>query len=191
MNDKNKKIITTVSIIGVILFVLISFLLQPAVKKAIVKLTVPILPTQPIPQITMPPIPPAVSPVVPRQTNIDAIISKGDTAKSLIERNKISPDLPIRVDDYETSLKQKTTINIFTLPSDPKSIIHIEIYGVNYNHPETNQSDALAFKESFILAKKALTTRGININNLQIVFGNRQYIQDTATFWVETFKLMN
>jgi hypothetical protein len=191
MTDKNKKIIATVSLVGLALFILVSFLVQPSVKEAIFELTVPLLPSQPTPQITAIPIPPAVSPIVPRQTNVDTITSKGDSAKSLIERNKISPDLPIRVDNFETSLKQKTTINIFTLPSDPKSIIHIEIYGVNYNHPETNQSDALAFKESFLLAKKALTTRGVNIRSLQITFGNRQYIQDTATYWVETFKLMD
>lgn len=190
MTSKSKKIIITIAVVFVAILIIFSFLLQ---SPAFVKRFLPTTPVIPTSNLSPTPTPTLVhtTPVVPRQTDINSILKTGDIEKSDTEMDKIADDLPIRVNNFTTSLNQKTTINIFTLPSEPTSLLHIEIYGVNYNHPEIDQSDALAFKESFLLAKKALTSRGVDIKNLQLVFGNRQYIQDTATYWVSSLGLLN
>lgn len=185
---KNKKLLLIISLTAIVILLLISIALQPSVRKTVFQKTIPLLPS-PTPSVAISM--PRGTPNVPPATNISNILKRGDTQTAEIERQKIASNLPIRINDYETSLKQKTTINIFTLPSDPKSLLHIEIYGINYNHPEIDQSDAIAFRESFLLAKKALTSRGINLKNLRISFGNRQYIQDTALYWITAYKLLD
>ena len=100
-------------------------------------------------------------------------------------------DLPIYIDNFVTGTKINTTINVYSLVSDPPTSVRIEIYGPNYNNAGLLSEDAKAFKASFEEIKKYLKSKKVNLSNLQIIYGNRQYIQDTATLWVKEFKLLD
>lgn len=130
-------------------------------------------------------------PVNPVKTNYQKVTEKITDQVSEIEKDKIAEDLPIYLDNFSTGTKINTTINIYSLISDPPTSVRIEIYGPNYNNAGLLSEDAKAFKVSFEEAKKYLRGKKINLNNLQIIYGNRQYIQDTATLWVKEFGLLN
>lgn len=127
----------------------------------------------------------------PQQTNLTALKNNFNSNLSLVERDKISQVLPVRINNFQTSTSLITTINLFTLASDPPESLRLEIYGVNYNNSTLTSDDAIAFKDSFLQIKKAILSRKINYKNLLLIYGNRQYIQDTATFWVKEFKLLD
>ncbi len=130
-------------------------------------------------------------PINPIQTNYKNITVQTTNELSEIEKDKIASDLPIYIDNFTTGSKINTTINIYELVSDPPTSIRIEIYGPNYNNTGQLSEDAKAFKASFQEVRKILKAKKINLNNLQIIYGNRQYIQDTATIWVKDFGLLN
>lgn len=130
-------------------------------------------------------------PINPAQTNYKKVTEQITNQVSEIEKDKIVEELPIRINDFQTSTNITTTINIFTLLTDPPQSIRLEIYGPNYNNTGLLSSDARAFKESFEEVKKYFKNKKVNLNNLQIIYGNRQYIQDTATLWVKEFGLLN
>lgn len=190
ITPQTKKIVIISLAVILVIFLSVLSSLSPEISSRIFRPTIPLI-TAPTTTISPSRILPEVSPVVPKGTNYQAITSQGNSDLSQTEIQKLKPDLPITIKDFKTSLNQTTTINIFTISSEPQSLIHIEIYGVNFNHPELSESDAIAFKESFQQAKKSLAAKNINIKNLQIVFGTRQYIQDTAKYWVSAFGLLN
>ncbi len=130
-------------------------------------------------------------PINPAQTNYQKISDQVTNQVSEIEKDKIGDDLPVRVDNFVTGTKINTTINVFSLVTDPPQSVRIEIYGPNYNNTGLLSEDAKAFKVSFEEIKKYFKTKKVNLNNLQIIYGNRQYIQDTATLWVKEFGLLN
>lgn len=127
----------------------------------------------------------------PPQTNLNQITSLIDSKVSTAEREKLISILPVRISDFKTSTNIITTMNLYSLPTDPPSSIRLEIYGINFNNQEITGKDAISFKDSFIEVKKRLLPKNINLKNLQIIYGNRQYIQDTAQYWVNTFKLLD
>lgn len=129
-------------------------------------------------------------PTNPSQTNYKQVQANIPDEISEIEKDKIIGGLPIRIENLSTGTKINTTINVFSLPSDPLQSIRIEIYGPNYNNIGLLSEDAKAFKYSFEEIKKTFKLRDVNLKNLQIIFGNRQYIQDTANIWVKEFKLL-
>ncbi|KKT40522.1 hypothetical protein A3K29_01015 [Candidatus Collierbacteria bacterium RIFOXYB2_FULL_46_14] len=188
----NKKIL--IPIISVIIlffvFLLISILRYRSERPSFLE-TIPLF-SQPTPKVTRTIVPTITTiPGVPNQTNLESIAKAKDSTKSLVEKNKIFDALPIREEDFSTSANIKTTINIYNLLYDPESALRVEIYGINYNNQDINSKDALAFKESFLKAKQFFSKYQVNLNSLQIIYGNRQYIQDTATYWVKTFKLLD
>lgn len=130
-------------------------------------------------------------PTNPAQTNYKKIQSNIPDEVSEIEKDKIIGGLPIRIENLYTGTKITTTINVFSLPTDPLQSVRIEIYGPNYNNVGLLSEDAKAFKTSFEEIKKTFKDRGVNLKKLQIIFGNRQYIQDAATLWVKEFKLID
>lgn len=127
----------------------------------------------------------------PPQTNMDNVQNKVDSNLSSVEKEKILSILPTRIDDFKTSTALVTTINLYSLPTDPLESVRLEIYNLNFNNSLLTSTDAIAFKDSFIEIKKILLVRKVNLKNLQIIYGNRQYIQDTATYWVNSFKLLD
>ena len=112
---------------------------------------------------------------------------------SVAGKKKLADKLPIYITDYRISNGMKTTLNVYSVEGDPDYIIHIEIYGVNYEEQNTDplqNTNVTAFVESFQEIKKQLSTRGVDLTKMYFVFGSRQYIQKTAELWIKTFKLL-
>lgn len=130
-------------------------------------------------------------PINPAQTNYQKVTTQITDQISEIEKDKLVDDLPYRIENFVTGTKINTTINVYELVTDPPTAVRIEIYGPNYNNAGLLSEDAKAFKASFEEAKKYLRSKKVNLNNLQIIYGNRQYIQDTAALWVKEFGLLN
>lgn len=112
---------------------------------------------------------------------------------SAAAKKKLASKLPIYIADYSISNGMKTTLNVYAIDGDPDYIIHIDIYGVNYEEQNTNPAqnpNVVAFVESFQEIKKQLSTRGVDLAQMYFVFGSREYIQKTAELWIKTFKLL-
>lgn len=113
--------------------------------------------------------------------------------KAIESKDKVRPSLPIYIEDFETSVGKKTTINIFSVPGDPLYALRLEIYNINYHDDRTNpilNPDVTAFKESFLKAKEELERKGISMQDVYFIFGTRDYIQETVNYWVETLGLL-
>jgi hypothetical protein len=131
-------------------------------------------------------------PSTPSEFGTWVSVTKGpDSAKE--EMKKLTPHLPIKIEGFETSAKITTSINIHILPDDPDTAVRLEIYGPNYNQsdPSLKNPNTLAFKESFLKAKEIIKSHNVDPTKLQIIYGPRQYIQQTASIWVDTLGLLN
>lgn len=187
---KNKKLIYTIAAITLIFTFYFLTKNKPTTSKNFFQNTIPLLSnkqgksTDTNQDIIYPPI-------NPQETKYNLVENQVADELSSIEKDKIVSDLPIRIEDIETNTPIQTTLNIFTLLTDPPQSIRIEIYGPNYNNSGLLSNDAKAFKTSFERAKKVVEEYKVNLKNLQIIYGNRQYIQDTATLWVKEFGLLN
>lgn len=189
---KNKKTLLIIVSVLILVFLLFFFLRskKSAVPNSIFLNTIPLLDrntnqdTNKQEDIIYPPINPA-------KTNYQKVSSLIADQVSEVEKDKIGEDLPIRIDSFNTGTKINTTINVFSLVTDPPQSVRIEIYGPNYNNAGLLSEDAKAFKASFEEIKKYFKQKKVNLNNLQIIYGNRQYIQDTATLWVKEFNLLS
>ena len=189
---KNKKtIIVAVIVVSVILIIIFFTNSNKSTKPGNFFLnTIPLLnqnnktKTEETKEVIYPPINPA-------KTNYEKISSQTDVIVSETEKDKILTDLPIYIDSFVTGTRINTTINVYTLVTDPPQAVRIEIYGPNYNNSGLLSEDAKAFKASFQEIKKYFKTKKVNLNNLQVIYGNRQYIQDTATLWVKEFGLLD
>lgn len=107
-------------------------------------------------------------------------------------KEKLKKILPIYIKNFKTSNGRITTLNVYTVSSDPDYLVNIEIYGVDYrnNDPSTTNPDAIAFADSFNEIKKQLAQRGVDVHNIYFVFGQRTFIQSTADQWIKTFGLL-
>ncbi len=187
----NKKILLT--IITLVLFVIFVVLgiLQYRSQRAALKETIPLISTTPTPFVSRPAAQITQEPGIPPQVDTKEATKLIPNEASLIEKDKIFDYLPLRQENFATSVGINTTINIYSFAYDPDSSIRLEIYGINYNDSSLTGPNAIAFKESFLEAKKKLLAYKVVLKNLQIIYGNRQYIQDTAAFWVSAFKLLD
>ena len=116
-----------------------------------------------------------------------------EVQKAVQSKASLSTSLPIYIEEFQTSTDISTTINIYSLPQDPDYLIRIDIYRIDYQNQETDESNnpnVTAFKESFTKARSLLEKNGVDIKDVYFVFGGRQYIQETAELWIETFNLM-
>lgn len=187
----NKKILLAFITLIVFAISVTLGILRYRSQKATVTETVPLIPSVSTPRVARPEIEITRTPDIPVQTDIQNATKHITEEVSLLEKDKVFDSLPLRQENFATSVGLKTTINIFSFPYDPISSIRLEIYGLNYNLSKLTDPNAIAFKESFLEAKKSLTSKGVVLKNLQIIYGNRQYIQDTATYWVSAFKLLD
>ena len=177
MTNHNKKLIVIIAIIIGFLIGVIFYFYQPTTKT---QTTTPIINNE--------------QPLLVKN-ELDTIVNIGSKVApnsiALDEKNKIKDLLPLRVKDFSTTSGVKTTINVYSLSSDPESVMRIEIYNINFNIDNLNGVNAIAFKDSMNYVVNWLKSKNINPKNLQIIYGNRQYIQDTASYWVNTFKLLD
>ena len=187
----NKKILLAFITITLFVSLVTLAILRYRSQKVAVTQTVPLIPSSSTPRVSRPEAEITRTPGIPVQTDVSATTKQITDEVSLLEKDKIFDSLPLRQENFVTSVGLKTTINIYSFFYDPASSIRLEIYGLNYNLSELTGQNAIAFKESFLEAKKQLTAKGVVLKNLQVVYGNSQYIQDTATYWVKAFKLLD
>src|SRR5258706_893606 len=72
--------------------------------------TIPLLPT-PTTTVSNIPVSFSASTAIPKQTNTTSAITQLDNTQTLAETNKLQDNLPIRINDFNTSVNIKTTIN--------------------------------------------------------------------------------
>ena len=119
-------------------------------------------------------------------------LNSQEVVSSIENISKLTDSLPI-YEEFETSVDIKTTINIYRIGLDPQYLIHIDIYGINYQNQELDEEknpEVTAFKESFNKAKELLQNRGVDIKEIYFVFGGKNYIQETAELWIEKLGLL-
>lgn len=123
------------------------------------------------------------------------LISLSDSrrAESATYRASIASQLPIYQDDITTSVGITTTLNIYYLESDPAETLRFEIYGVSYlgrDESEFTNRHITAFKETFSLGLDLLRKKGVDPNKLIFIYGDKEYVRDTATAWVKKYNLL-
>lgn len=184
MITKNRKVITIALVSLVVILLAIFIFTLP--KPSIIETPTPTVPVYPTDAVTGQEI------YTPKSADITKISSTVSDSVSQTEKNKMKSFLPMTIKDFAASNGKITNVNIYALDSEPSQIIHLEIYGINYNLSEatTDNPQAVAFSETFTNVKKLLLQKGINLANLQIVYGNREYIQTTAENWINTFNLL-
>jgi hypothetical protein len=120
-------------------------------------------------------------------------VSSTGVKTAISNKSKIAGSLPIYIKNFKISNGMETTLNVYTIPEDPNYLIHIEIYGIdfeNQNISKAENPDITAFIESFNEIKRQLTNRGVDIHNIYFMFGDQTYIQTTANLWIKTFNLL-
>lgn len=131
------------------------------------------------------------SPPLNQEGQLD--LNAPEVKKATEAKTKLASKLPIYLKEYKTSVGITTTINIFSLPQDPGYLIHVDIYGINFQNKEADETknpQATAFKESFVETKRLLEDARVDIHDIYFVFGGREYIQETAEYWIKTFGLL-
>lgn len=117
------------------------------------------------------------------------IESPKEEEAAIEEKQKIQAQLPIYIEDFQTSVTAKTTINVFALSYDPEHVVRLEIYGIDYNNSQAaiNNPEYLAFQDSFEKAIFEITKLGTNPENLIFKLSNTPYIHQVASRWIATF----
>ncbi|HBD02535.1 MAG: hypothetical protein UX38_C0001G0038 [Microgenomates group bacterium GW2011_GWC1_46_16] len=138
------------------------------------------------PQIVPPPLP---SPFRPELQSLSS------TQRSTVAayRATITDKLPIYQDNISTSVKLKTTLNLYILPSDPAETVRFEIYGVSYlnrDSTEFTNPNLTAFKETFQKGLALLREQGIDPTQLIFIYGDKAYVRETAEFWIKNYQLL-
>lgn len=107
-------------------------------------------------------------------------------------RTSITDRLPIYVEGFKTSVGIKTTINIFSLPSDPVETIHFEIYGPSYlvaDASEFTNPNLTAFKESHLHGLELMKDQGIDPQKLIFIYADKEYVRNTTRAWLDKLGL--
>lgn len=136
-------------------------------------------------------LPPYSQPPLNSEGQVDTNFEKVKTATA--NKTRLESSLPIYIKNFQTSNGIKTTLNVYTIPSDPPYLVHIEIYGIDFEDQNTskeNNPNVAAFIDSFQEIKRQLTAKGVDIHNIYFIFGQRMYIQETADLWIKTFGLL-
>jgi hypothetical protein len=180
--SKNKKIIILISLAVFVILVIITINKSLTSKQSTTK---PLLPLETSTGSK-------TKTYFPPTTDTSKLSQKVSDSTSQKEVDKIKDLLPIYIEKFSTSVNIDTTINVFQLKSDPKQVVHLEIYQVNYvlSEIKTENPNPTAFKESFVYIKNFLQEKGIDLNKMQIIYGDRNYIQTTSEYWIKALNLL-
>lgn len=106
----------------------------------------------------------------------------------------IENKLPLAMDDFKTSVGITTSINIFRGEKDLAEIVRLEITGLSYINKneldKTKNPNVVAFEESFRKAIEMLESQNIDPKQLIFVYGTKDYVRNTARYWVDQLKLL-
>lgn len=109
-------------------------------------------------------------------------------------RTLVSDRFPIYLKGFSTSVGITTTINIYFLKDDDPSMMRLEIYGLSYMNKDeldpNNNPNIVAYKESFTKALSLIRDTGVDPKQLNIIYGDRPEIQETANYWVDKLGLL-
>jgi|GEM_PF-1530342 len=129
----------------------------------------------------------------PTDANGNVNESSPQVQAAIAEKQKIEPQLPIYVENFQTTVGVATTLNVYTIPEDSDYLIHVEIYGINYGDSNLLQEgniNAQAFIESFNKIKEIMTRDGADIHNIYFIFGAKPYIQVAADNLIHKYNLL-
>lgn len=116
-----------------------------------------------------------------------------DRAVAIRSVEKLLPHLPIYIENFETSIGLKTTINIYVMPGDRRDTVRLEIYNINFHNKEVREEynpQVTAYKESFQEARKQIESHGVSMDDLNFIFGSREIEIFTTQYWIKTHKLL-
>ena len=147
------------------------------------------------PKSSQPPPTPSLPPSGTSQLRSELSSLADDKKKAAVAYVSLVKDrLPIYYEGFETSVGIDTTINIFRLDGDPEEITRLEIYGLSYLYKdeldEQKNPNVTAFKESFNKALSILQESGIDPKQLVFVYGDKDYVRITSTYWVDKLGLL-
>lgn len=138
-----------------------------------------------------PPAPTPTASPLPSASRPELVGLKEQKLRAAAEyRRTVEGALPIYLESFSTSVGINTAINLYTLPSDPASTVRFEIYGLSYlNSSLDNNPNAAAFQESFNHGLKLLEERGLDPTKLIFIYGDKEYVRETAASWVQELNL--
>ncbi len=133
-------------------------------------------------------------PIIPGEsTRTLSILIQSDNKTAFKAKSVLLPKLPISINGFQTSANINTDISIDNYPNDDPDIIRVEIYGVDYTYDQKDPAtspDMVAFKESFEKVVSVLKDNGVDIQDLHIYIGGRQYIREISENWIKTLNLL-
>jgi len=136
---------------------------------------------------------PSPTPISQLRTQLSNLSEEKKTA-AIKYYDLVSDSFPFFFADFNTSAGITTTIHIYHSLEDPLEITHFEIYGLSYmNKNELDESknpNVTAYKESFQKGLQLLREADIDPKQLIFVYGDRDYVQSTATYWVDKLGLL-
>ena len=127
----------------------------------------------------------------PRTELID--LSKEKRNQAMVYVASIEKKLPIYLEGFKTSVGITTSINIYRLNDDEAEVVRLEIYGLSYLNSESDEKknpNVTAFKESFLKAIELLEGQNIDPKKLIFIYGDKDYVRETSSTWVEKLKLL-
>lgn len=105
---------------------------------------------------------------------------------------ELEKKLPLYLENFETSVDLNTNISIYRAKDDKSRVIHLEIYGLSYVNPNSNETinpNVTAFKESYLKAMEMIEGQNIDPKKLIFIYGDKDYIRKTAQIWIDALKL--
>lgn len=105
-------------------------------------------------------------------------------------RALIADRLPIYLENFKTSVDITTSINIYFLPGDPASTVRFEVYGLSFMNRDAtplSNPNITAFVESYKKGLAELKSRGIDPAQLLLIYGDTEYVRNTAKDWITKY----
>lgn len=171
----HNRFLTTAIIISILIFIL-TLLLSPR-------------PSQPTTSLPL-----------PNSNNITQLraelsnLSEVKRQEAIAYYDLVSDNFPIYYPDFRTSVGISTEIHIFHFEDDPLELTRFEISGLSYvNKNELDESknpNVTAFKESFQKGLSLLTEAQVDPKKLIFIYGDRDYVQSSASYWVDKLGLL-
>jgi hypothetical protein len=119
-------------------------------------------------------------------------LSQDKRNQAMIYVESIEKKLPIYLEKFETSVGITTSINLYRVKDDEAEIVRLEIYGLSYLNSESDPKknpNVTAFKESYLKAIEMLEGQNIDPKKLIFIYGDKQYVRETAQAWADALKL--
>lgn len=136
---------------------------------------------------------PPSSPLPTSTTRVELIdLNKEKRDQAMIYVASIEKKLPLYLKSFDTSVGITTSINLYRASDDEAEVVRLEIYGLSYLNPESDEKknpNVTAFKESYSKAIEMLESQNIDPRKLIFIYGDKEYVRKTSQIWIDTLKL--